>query len=201
MGRQVGWNLCRLLGSKGNKWCLNVCLVARNKQNTSGADIETTVFNLEPEKWHWACPQQIYNDTKSGVVVDQINGRASIQRNLEKFEDWVSRHSIKFHKRKHEVVQWGWTNPSQWYKLGSSQAVESPAGTFMVNGGVKYEPAVIYYCKHAFIVNCLLSYMSRIMASMLKEVFTSLDAAQADQHFEYYATVQDIWYLNFFRLL
>lgn len=68
--------------------------------------------------------------------------------------------------------------------------------------GLNMSQAVIYYCKHAFIVSYLLSYMSRIMASMLKEVFTSFDAAQADQHFEYYATVQDnIWCLNFFRLL
>ncbi|CAM5086041.1 unnamed protein product [Natator depressus] len=62
------------------------------------------------------------NDTKLGEVVDMLEGRDRIQRDLDKLEDWVKRYLMRFSKDKCRVLHLGRKNPMHCYRLGTEWA-------------------------------------------------------------------------------
>ncbi|GAB0186366.1 mitochondrial enolase superfamily member 1 [Grus japonensis] len=66
------------------------------------------------------------NDTKPCGVVDMLEGRDAIQRDLDRLERWARTNRMKFNKAKGKVLHVGWRNPKHNYKLGREWIESSP---------------------------------------------------------------------------
>uniref|UniRef100_A0A8C3F9R2 Reverse transcriptase domain-containing protein n=1 Tax=Chrysemys picta bellii TaxID=8478 RepID=A0A8C3F9R2_CHRPI len=67
------------------------------------------------------------DDSKLGGLVDMLEGRDKIQRDLDKLEDWVKRNLMRFNKDKCRVLHLGRKNPMHYYRLGTEWLGSSSA--------------------------------------------------------------------------
>ncbi|CAM5075663.1 unnamed protein product [Natator depressus] len=124
------------------------------------------------------------DDTKLGGVVDMLEGRDRIQRDLDKLEDWAKRNLMRFNKDKCRVLHLGWKNPMHRYKLGTewlgSSSAEKDLGV-TVDEKLDMSQCALVAKKTNGILGCI----SRGIASRSRDVIVPLCSTLVRPHLEY----------------
>lgn len=69
----------------------------------------------------------LWNETKLSGAVDMTEGKDTIERDVDRLEEWSHVNLMKFNKSKCKVHQLGWGNPQKQYKL-DNERIESKEG-------------------------------------------------------------------------
>ncbi|CAM5099949.1 unnamed protein product [Eretmochelys imbricata] len=123
--------------------------------------------------------------TKLGGVIDTLEGRDRIQRDLDKLVDWAKRNLMRFNKDKCRILHLGWKNPMHFYRLGTewlgcSSSEKDLVVTVDEKLDISQQGALV-----AEKANGILGCISRGIASRSRDVIVPLYSTLVRPHLEY----------------
>ncbi|KAJ7424127.1 rna-directed dna polymerase from mobile element jockey-like [Pitangus sulphuratus] len=127
---------------------------------------------------------KVADDIKLCGVVDMLEGRDAIQRDLNRLQSWAHVKFVKFNRTKCKVLHLGQGNPKYGYRLDNEWIESSPAKKdleVLVNEKLNMSwQCVLTAQKVNHILDCIISVTSRS-----REVILPLYSALVRPHLEY----------------